>query len=68
MNTGTGILNLMQTNNDHPLTPSTYEHFDEDGNPYTEGKVVVEKCWGTRGRYIASNVSGAWEVQGPFLA
>lgn len=66
MNTGDGILQLMQTNNDYPLTPSKYEHFDEDGNPYTHGTVTVEKCWGTKGLYIASNVSGTWSVQGPF--
>lgn len=67
MNTGQGILSLMESNNDRPLTPSYYEHFDEDGNPYTRGIIVVEKCWGTKGLYIASNVSGNWDVQGPFV-
>lgn len=66
MNTGDGILQLMQTNNDHPITPSKYEHYDEDGNLYTHGTLTVESCWGTKGLYIASNLSGNWEVQGPF--
>lgn len=66
MNVGPGIIEKMVQNNDRPLTPSYYEHFDEDGNPYVRGPVTVEKCWGTKGLYIASNVSGSWSVQGPF--
>ena len=26
----------------------------------------VERCWGTKGLYIASNATGNWEVVGPF--
>lgn len=66
MNVGDGILALMQTNNDYPITPSKYEHYDEDGNPYSKGSIIVESCWGSEGLYIASNASGQWQVKGPF--
>lgn len=66
MNHGAGILSAMKTNSDSPLTPSKYEHYDEDGNPYVNGSITVESCWGTKGLYIASNASGSWSVHGPF--
>lgn len=66
MNTGAGILAKMTENNDKPLTPSTYTHYDNDGNPYSKGTIVVESCWGKKGLYIASNASGLWQVEGPF--
>lgn len=68
MNTGPGILAKMTENSDKPLTPSKYEHYDNDGNPYSKGTIVVESCWGSKGLYIASNSSGTWQVEGPFGA
>lgn len=66
MNTGPGILQAMTANSDSPLTPSKYEHYDEDGNQYSKGTIIVESCWGSKGLYIASNTSGEWQVKGPF--
>lgn len=66
MNTGTGILARMQELSDHPITPSKYEHYDINGVPYAPGGITVEKCWGTKGLYIASNITGSWEITGPF--
>jgi hypothetical protein len=55
---GQGMQELMDSLQDHPF----YGHeqgVNEDGSQY-------EKCWGTKGLYISSNASGAWENTGPF--
>lgn len=55
---GTGILDAMSANDDHPIEDSTFQT-NGDGSK-------VERCWGTKGLYIASNGAGVWETHGPF--
>jgi hypothetical protein len=54
MNVGAGIVAKMAAEGDHPLCDSKYET-NSDGT-------VFEKCYGTKGTYVASNASGKWEV------
>ncbi|MBI4495002.1 MAG: hypothetical protein HY690_19685 [Chloroflexi bacterium] len=58
LNVGQGIRDKMEALQDFPLEDSTFQT-NSDGSQ-------VERCWGTRGLYIASNVSGDWETYGPF--
>lgn len=60
INVGQGMLAQMNAQQDHPV----YGHSqgtNEDGSSF-------ETCWGTRGLYISSNASGAWENVGPFFS
>lgn len=54
VNVGPGLLARMQEVGDHPIEDSTFKH-NQDGT-------LVEECRGTKGRYVASNASGGWEV------
>jgi len=55
---GQGIVDAMTRNNDHPLMDSEFGQ-NKDGSRW-------ERCWGTKGLYIASNAAGDWETVGPF--
>ena len=55
---GKGIKDAMDANGDHAIEDSTFSK-NQDGS-------TVERAWGTKGLYIASNVKGAWETVGPF--
>jgi hypothetical protein len=57
-NVGQGVLAQMQANDDHPLTDEQF-HKNKDGSTWS-------LTYGTKGMYLASNVTGAWEVAGPF--
>jgi hypothetical protein len=57
-NVGNGIRNKMAEHADHPLMDSEFRQ-NSDGSR-------LERCWGTKGLYIASNASGDWENCGPF--
>jgi len=59
-NVGQGILDRMTENNDHPMGDSQWVR-NADGS-------AMEKCYGTLGLYIASNVTGNWETTGPLPA
>jgi len=55
---GAGVIAKMDQNRDHPLTDEQY-HKNQDGSTWSE-------TWGTKGLYVASNATGAWETYGPF--
>jgi len=55
---GQGIVDALEQNADHAIMDSEYGT-NKDGSEW-------ERCWGSKGLYIASNASGAWEVAGPF--
>lgn len=69
-NVGPGILQKMDELGDHPITPSSYKHYTGGGKgPYPDPAPAgfsTEEAWGTQGLYIASNMTGQWEVSGPF--
>ena len=58
LSVGQGIVDRMNANGDHAIEDSTFTN-NADGTR-------VERCWGTKGLYIASNATGNWEVVGPF--
>lgn len=58
---GQGMADRMQAMGDHPIYGfEEGDTTDQDGTSYH-----WEKCYGTRGLYISSNASGAWENVGP---
>jgi len=59
-NIGQGIAERMAAKNDHPMGDSQWVR-NADGSD-------TEKCYGTLGLYIASNVTGNWETVGPLPA
>lgn len=57
LNVGQGILAAMTAAGDHPIADSVYSK-NADGSD-------VERGYGLKGVYIASNASGQWENAGP---
>ena len=55
---GEGIQARMDEQQDHPILDPEFGT-NSDGSTW-------ERCWGTKGLYIASNASGDWETCGPF--
>lgn len=57
LNVGQGIKDAMDAAGDHPIADSTFAT-NSDG---TE----VERGYGLKGVYVASNANGDWESSGP---
>ncbi len=57
LNVGEGILEAMNAAGDHPIADSVYTT-NGDGSQ-------VERGYGLKGNYVASNATGNWESAGP---
>lgn len=59
---GPGLKALMDANGDAPLAYHVWDknQVDDNGTPYE-----IEKCLGSKGLYVSSNIDGVWQNAGP---